>query len=105
MYSLGSYETNAPHLCFFHKESIDVAPLKFKNAMCLSNLFLYKATITVRMEASGQGGRRFYSRREQFTAFEGGDGWRASTYSFCMQGGDGWRAGTRGEGGAGTKYI
>ncbi len=47
MYSLGSYETNAPHLCFFNKESIDVTPLKFKNAMCLSNLFFYKATFTV----------------------------------------------------------
>jgi hypothetical protein len=49
MYSLGSYETNAPHLCFFHKESIDVTPLKFRNAMCLSNLFFYKATFTVWM--------------------------------------------------------
>jgi hypothetical protein len=32
---------------FFHKESNDIAPLKFKSAMRLSNLFLYKATFTV----------------------------------------------------------
>jgi hypothetical protein len=47
MYTLSSHETNAPHLCFFHKESTDVAPLKFKSAMCLRKLFLYKATFTV----------------------------------------------------------
>jgi hypothetical protein len=47
MYTLGSYETNAPHMSFFHKDSTDVAPLRFKSAMCLSNLFLYKATFTV----------------------------------------------------------
>jgi hypothetical protein len=40
-------KTNAPHLRFFHIESTDVAPLRFKSAMCLSNLFLYKATFTV----------------------------------------------------------
>jgi hypothetical protein len=50
MYTLGSYETNAPHLRFFHKESTDVAPFRFKSAMCLSNLFLYKATFTVGAE-------------------------------------------------------
>ncbi len=47
MSKLGSYETNAPHLCFFHKESTDIAPLKFKSTMCLSNLFFIKATFTV----------------------------------------------------------
>ena len=47
MYTLSSLETNAPHLCFFHKESTDIGPLKFKSAMSLSNLFLYKATFTV----------------------------------------------------------
>jgi hypothetical protein len=48
MYTLSSYKTNAPHLCFFYKESTDIAPLKFKSAMCLSNLFLYKATFKVK---------------------------------------------------------
>ncbi len=53
----------------------------------------------VRVEASGQGERRFYSRQEQCMTFMGGeDRWQAGTYSFCVQGGDGWRAGTRGEG-------
>jgi hypothetical protein len=47
MYTLSSSETNAPQLYFFHKESTDIAPLKFKSAMYLSNLFLYKATFTV----------------------------------------------------------
>ena len=48
MYTLSSYETNAPHLHFFQKESsTDVAPLKFQSAMCLSNLFLYKATLSI----------------------------------------------------------
>ncbi len=47
MYTLGSYETNAPHQRFFHKDFPDVALLGFKSAMCLSNLFLYKATFTV----------------------------------------------------------
>jgi hypothetical protein len=49
MYTLESYEPNAPHLCFFQKESTDVASLKFKSAMCLGNLFLYKATFTVKL--------------------------------------------------------
>jgi hypothetical protein len=39
-----------PHLCFFHKESTDVAPLKFKSAMCLCILCWYKATLTVNAE-------------------------------------------------------
>jgi hypothetical protein len=43
MCKLDSCETHAPHLCFFHKESTDVASLKFNSGMCLSNLFLYKA--------------------------------------------------------------
>jgi len=47
MYTLSSYETNVPHLRFFQKESTDVAPLKFQSAMCLSNLFLYKATLSI----------------------------------------------------------
>jgi hypothetical protein len=47
MYTLGSYEANAPHLSFFLKESTDVTPLRFKSAMRLSNLFFYKATFTV----------------------------------------------------------
>ncbi len=45
--TLDSFKTNASHLRFFHKESTDAAPLNFKRAMCLSNLFLYKATFTV----------------------------------------------------------
>jgi hypothetical protein len=47
MYTVDSYETNTPHLHFFHKESTDVALLRFKSAMRLSNLFLFKATFTV----------------------------------------------------------
>ncbi len=35
---------------FFYKESTDVAPLRFKSAMCPRNLFLYKATFTVKYE-------------------------------------------------------
>ncbi len=56
--------------------------------------------VVVRVEASGQGGCRFYSRQKQCLAFMGGGGnrWRAGTYRFCVQGGDGWRASTRGEG-------
>ncbi len=45
MNTLGYYETNAPPLRFFHKESTDVAPLRFKSAMCLSNFFLCKTTL------------------------------------------------------------
>ncbi len=40
----------------------------------------------VRVEASGLGGRRFYSRREQVTAFEGGDGWRAGNIQLLYAG-------------------
>jgi hypothetical protein len=54
MCKLGSYETNASHLCFFHKESTDVAPLKFKSTMCLSNLLLKKATFTLQHVCEGQ---------------------------------------------------
>ncbi len=42
-----SYKTNASHLRFFQKESTDAAPLNFTSEMCLSDLFLYKATFTV----------------------------------------------------------
>jgi hypothetical protein len=52
--NLGSNETNSPHLSFFHKESTDVAPLRFKSAMYLSNLFLYKATFKVQNIVDGR---------------------------------------------------
>ncbi len=40
----------------------------------------------VRGEASGHKGRRFYSREEQYTAFEGGDGWQASNIQLLYAG-------------------
>jgi hypothetical protein len=43
----GSYESNAPQLGFFHKESTNIVPVQLKSAMWLSNIFFYKATFTV----------------------------------------------------------
>jgi hypothetical protein len=82
---------------------------------CILRSFVHFArslySVVVRVEDSGQGRRRFYSRQEQCMTFIGGGGedrWRAGTYSFRVQGGDGWWAGTRGEGQArraSTKYF